>query len=61
MSEALGMKDGLFGLLLIVAAIGMFIVAEWAEKRIPQGRVLDRQHYVRPLVKQCRSVMNSSA
>jgi len=35
-SEALGMKDGLFGLLLIVAAIGMFIVAEWAEKKFPR-------------------------
>ena len=36
MSEVLGMKDGLFGLLLIVAAIGMFIVAEWAEKKFPR-------------------------
>jgi len=35
-SEALGMKDGLFGLLLIVAAIGMFLVAEWAEKKFPR-------------------------
>jgi len=32
-SEKLGMSDGLFGLLLIMAAIGMFIVAEWAEKK----------------------------
>ena len=35
-SEKLGMSDGLFGLLLIVAALGMFIVAEWAEKKWPR-------------------------
>jgi uncharacterized protein len=35
-SEALGIKDGLFALLLIVAAAGMFWVAEWAEKRFPR-------------------------
>jgi hypothetical protein len=35
-SEVLGMKDGLFGLLLIVVALGMFVVAEWAEKKFPR-------------------------
>ena len=32
-SDKLGMSDGLFGLLMILAAIGMFVVAEWAEKK----------------------------
>jgi hypothetical protein len=36
MSEALGITDGLFALLLIVAASGMFWAAEWAEKKFPQ-------------------------
>jgi hypothetical protein len=35
-SSALGLTDGLFGFLLIVAATGMFWVAEWAEKKFPQ-------------------------
>ena len=35
-SEALGMKDGLFGLILILVALGMFFVAEWAEKKFPR-------------------------
>jgi len=35
-SEALGMRDGLFGLLLILVALGMFFVAEWAEKKFPR-------------------------
>ena len=35
-SEKLGMSDGLFGLLLIIAAIGMFAVAEWAERKFPR-------------------------
>ncbi|MBM3421015.1 MAG: sulfurtransferase [Bacteroidetes bacterium] len=35
-SEALGMRDGVFGLLLILAAVGMFFVAEWAEKKFPR-------------------------
>lgn len=35
-SEVLGMKDGLFAFLLILAALGMFYVAEWAEKKFPQ-------------------------
>jgi uncharacterized protein len=34
-STVLGLSDGLFGLLLILAALGMFYVAEWAEKRFP--------------------------
>jgi hypothetical protein len=32
----LGMSDGLFALLLILAAFGMFWVADWAEKKFPQ-------------------------
>jgi len=36
MSEALGITDGLFALLLIVVASGMFWAAEWAEKKFPQ-------------------------
>lgn len=35
-SEVLGIKDGLFAFLLILAALGMFYVAEWAEKKFPQ-------------------------
>ena len=35
-SESLGLSDGLFGLLLIIAALGMFWAAEWAEKRFPR-------------------------
>ena len=35
-SESLGMKDGLFGLLLILAALVMFAVAEWAERKFPR-------------------------
>lgn len=35
-SASLGMSDGLFGLLLILAALGMFYVAEWAEKKWPR-------------------------
>ena len=34
-SEFLGLSDGLFALLLIIAALGMFVVAEWAEKKFP--------------------------
>ncbi len=35
-SEALGMKDGLFGLILILVALAMFFVAEWVEKKFPR-------------------------
>ena len=35
-SEALGMKDGLFGLILILVALAMFFVAEWDEKKFPR-------------------------
>ncbi len=35
-SQSLGMKDGLFGLLLILVALGMFAVAEWAERKFPR-------------------------
>jgi len=34
-SDALGMSDGLFLLLLTIAAFGAFYVAEWAEKKFP--------------------------
>ena len=35
-SEVLGLSDGIFALLLILAALGMFVVAEWAEKKFPR-------------------------
>src|SRR5512133_2673325 len=35
-SASLGMSDGLFGLMLILVALGMFYVAEWAEKKWPR-------------------------
>jgi hypothetical protein len=35
-SESLGLSDGLFVLLLIIVAFGMFWVAEWAEKKYPR-------------------------
>jgi hypothetical protein len=35
-SESLGMSDGFFGLLLILVALAMFWVAEWAEKKFPR-------------------------
>ena len=34
-SETLGLSDGFFALLLIIAALGMFRIAEWAEKMFP--------------------------
>lgn len=37
-SETLGLSDGFFALLLIVAALGMFWVAEWAEKKFPADK-----------------------
>ena len=36
LSEALGLSDGLLALLVILAAIGMFWIAELAEKKFPQ-------------------------
>ncbi len=36
LSAALNISDGLFALLVILAAIGMFYIAEWAEKKFPQ-------------------------
>ena len=36
LSEALGVSDGLLALLVILAAIGMFWIAELAEKKFPQ-------------------------
>ena len=35
-SESLGLTDGFFGLLLIIIALSMFWVAEWAEKKFPR-------------------------
>ncbi len=35
-SEVLGMKDGLFGLILIIVALSMFALAEFAEKKFPR-------------------------
>lgn len=35
-SESLGMSDGFFALLLILIALAMFWVAEWAEKKFPR-------------------------
>jgi hypothetical protein len=35
-SEFLKLSDGIFALLLILAALGMFWVAEWAEKKFPR-------------------------
>jgi hypothetical protein len=35
-SESLGLTDGVFGLILILAASGMFWAAEWAEAKFPQ-------------------------
>jgi hypothetical protein len=32
-SESLGLTDGVFAIVLIVVALGMFFVAEWAEKK----------------------------
>lgn len=37
-SEFLGLSDGFFALLLIIAALGMFWVAEWAEKKFPADK-----------------------
>lgn len=36
-STALGLSDGIFAFGVILAAFGMFWVAEWAEKRFPQA------------------------
>jgi hypothetical protein len=35
-SQALGLSDGLFGLILILVALSMFWAAEWAEKKFPR-------------------------
>jgi uncharacterized protein len=34
-STSLGLSDGVFALLLIIIALAMFAVAEWAEKKFP--------------------------
>ncbi|HOU01641.1 MAG: YeeE/YedE family protein [Bacteroidales bacterium] len=36
-STALGLSDGIFALILIIVALGMFWVAEWAEKKFPKA------------------------
>jgi hypothetical protein len=36
-SESIGLSDGLFALLLILAALAMFRVAEWAEEKFPRA------------------------
>ena len=33
----MGISDGVFTLVMIVAALAMFWVAEWAEKKFPQA------------------------
>ncbi len=35
-SQSLGLSDGLLGLLVILAAMVMFWIGEWAEKKFPQ-------------------------
>jgi uncharacterized protein len=35
-SEVLGLSDGIFALCLILVALGMFWVADWAEKKFPR-------------------------
>jgi hypothetical protein len=35
-SQTLGLSDGVFAFLLIIVALGMFWVAEWAEKKFPR-------------------------
>jgi hypothetical protein len=35
-SESLGLTDGVFALILILVALGMFWAAEWAEKKFPR-------------------------
>jgi hypothetical protein len=35
-SQTLGLSDGVFAFLLIIIALSMFWVAEWAEKKFPR-------------------------
>lgn len=35
-SQTIGLSDGIFAFLLILVALGMFWVAEWAEKKFPR-------------------------
>lgn len=35
-NDVLGMSRGVFTILLIIVALGMFLVAEWAEKKFPR-------------------------
>lgn len=36
-STSLGLTDGVFALLLVIVALGMFYAAEWAEKKFPRA------------------------
>jgi hypothetical protein len=36
-STTLGLTDGVFALILIIVALGMFRGAEWAEKKFPRA------------------------
>jgi uncharacterized protein len=40
-SDTLGIKDGLFALLVIVAAVAMFWLGEWAEKKFARKDITD--------------------
>jgi hypothetical protein len=35
-STMFGLGDGIFALILVVVALGMFYVSEWVEKKFPQ-------------------------
>jgi hypothetical protein len=35
-SQTIGLSDGVFAFLLIIVALSMFRVAEWAEKKFPR-------------------------
>ena len=35
-SESLGLSDGVFAFILIIIALGMFMAAEWAERKFPR-------------------------
>jgi hypothetical protein len=36
-SDSIGLSDGLFALLLIIVALAMFRIAEWAEEKFPRA------------------------
>jgi hypothetical protein len=35
-STMVGLSDGIFALILVVVALGMFYVSEWVEKKFPR-------------------------